>query len=116
MKSLIGLNVKGNKTLNEETVIQHLNNLLYTRVGEIPFNREFGTYLEDFLFELDRNIVKKKIKLELKRAITRWIPYIEVTGVDVSFNEDKEEYNVKLYIYVPELNFNMEYNTAFGVN
>lgn len=59
---------------NVNAVIQSISNILTTPKGTRVFNSEFGSNIEDLLFELMDDITALQIYSEVVDAIGRWEP------------------------------------------
>jgi len=64
------------KLVDIPAVYQSIHNILVTRKGERLFNPEFGTDLEETLFELMDNITAEKLFVRLTESIERWEPRV----------------------------------------
>jgi len=104
------ISLNGKDLYNKNAVLNYLDNLLSIRVGEVPFNRAFGTYLENYLFEPYSFLVAKKIELEIERAIARWLPMVTVENISVDFNPDSQEYDINLSIKIDKIQEIIDYN------
>ena len=59
----------------------NLRNLLLTQVGERVGQLEFGSNLRALIFEPDDKNLPIKIEEEVRRATSRWLPYINIQDV-----------------------------------
>tara|TARA_Y100000817_G_C16821310_1_gene529017 strand:- start:367 stop:795 length:429 start_codon:yes stop_codon:yes gene_type:complete len=59
----------------------NLRNLLLTQVGERVGQLEFGSNLRALIFEPDDKNLPIKIEEEVRRATSRWLPYINIQNV-----------------------------------
>ena len=64
--------------LDAESVFQAVNNILSTKKGERLFLPEFGSLLEELLFEPIDDDTAFLIKTELIRAIEEWDPRVQI--------------------------------------
>jgi phage baseplate assembly protein W len=60
--------------------------ILGTTPGERPMRPEFGCRIHDFIFGLADGTTANEITVEVKRALLRWEPRIDVEDVVVSFD------------------------------
>jgi len=88
---------------NEDAVRNYIKNLFSVRVGEMPFNREFGTYLEDYLFSPMDFATQKRIEIEVERVIGRWLPMVILHGVKVIPDPDNEVIEVVISFSIDKL-------------
>ena len=109
------LNKRGNTLTNVSAILNYISNLLNTRVGELPFNRAFGTYLEDYLFEPYSFIQAKKIELEIKRAISKWIPMVYLKDVTVDFDVNTNTYKITIVVIPDKIGKVVEYTFEKGL-
>jgi phage baseplate assembly protein W len=79
-------------------------NLVRTRPGERRMNPTFGCRLWSFVFEPNDDFLPDKIGKVIKEDVSRWIPGVSVSSVDVKYFEDDKSTNLKdiykLYISV----------------
>lgn len=73
---------------NRQQVFSNVKNLLSTAKGERYMQPDFGTELRFILFENISNEgeLESAIKDEIIGAITTWLPYLNITRLDVNFN------------------------------
>ena len=65
----------------------NLKNLLLTHVGERVAQPEFGSKLRELVFEQINDELPVKIEEEVKRAVSTWLPYININEVNTLTNE-----------------------------
>ena len=83
--------IKGNKNpKNTKAVLDAVSNILNTRVGERVFNRDFGSNLEDYLFEPFSFVTSRLIFSEIIRTISRWEDRVEILISDSSVKMDPD--------------------------
>lgn len=68
-----------------------LQNIVLTRLGERPFDNEFGTSINDILFEnVDNDDVRlTRYKIEIINSVTKYEPRVMVSSVD--FKQDTSD-------------------------
>lgn len=73
---------------NRQQVISNVKNLLSTAKGERYMQPDFGSELRFILFENinSEGELEEAIKGDIISAITTWLPYLNVTRLDVNFN------------------------------
>lgn len=95
------------KTINEDvdTVYQSISNILNTPITERFFNPEFGSELEDILFEPMDKITEAKIYRLIIDAIDRWEPRVTVDyGRSIVVSDvDNHKYDVTLVFSIEGL-------------
>mgnify|MGYP000476945379 CR=1 FL=1 len=76
------------------TTIEHTKaniiNVLSTKKGERIARPEFGTRLEELLFEPMSEQLRVDIRQEIERAIERFLPYVTITELDVRRDEERQ--------------------------
>ena len=99
----------------KDQVKANMHLLFSTMIGERVMMPTFGTYLYNLLFEpSDTDLKEKQIRNEVDRAISTWIPIVEV--VDVTFPEVVDEKFIRLSIFYRIPNFNIEDELVLQVN
>lgn len=65
----------------------NLINFIKTRKGERLYHPDFGLSLHDFLFEqmTDLDGVSANIKKSILSDFSFWLPFVSITGINVSF-------------------------------
>jgi len=67
----------------EDQAISNLSNLLLTRKGERVMQPNFGTRIQDSIFEQNTDILLDNIRSTIEEDVAYWLPYIELLDVDV---------------------------------
>ena len=67
----------------EEQVISNLKNLVLTRKGERVMQPEFGTTLQDSLFEQNTDLLVTSIRNSIQDAVKFWLPYVSLDVITV---------------------------------
>ena len=81
---------------NEDSVRQAFKNLIMTNIGERPFSPFFGSNVNRTLFENFGPFVKEDIIRHIKIAARQFEGRIEVLGVDVVDQPDKNGMKVNI--------------------
>lgn len=88
------------QTINEDiaSIYQSITNILNTTVTERFFNPEFGSLLEDLLFEPIDIVTEAKIYRFVIDAIERWEPRVKLDHgkSNVIGDEDNYKYDIEL--------------------
>lgn len=73
---------------NRQQVFSNVKNLLSTAKGERYMQPDFGSELRFILFENinSEGQLEDAIKGDIISAITTWLPYLNITRLDVNFN------------------------------
>ena len=75
----------------------NITNLLLTNTGERVYQPEFGSRLRELIFEqIDENL-PNKIEEEVRRAVSRWLPYVNISSVETLTNDTNEN---QIYVKV----------------
>lgn len=93
----IDINLSKNKFTNDVSIMRDVNsirqsiiNIVMTIPGEKPFNVEFGTRIEDSLFENFHYIDSLNTQMNIRKAIEKFEPRVKVEDVilsDVPYDE-----------------------------
>jgi phage baseplate assembly protein W len=93
----INIDLNKNKFTNDVGVVRDVNsvrqsliNIILTIPGEKPFNRGFGTRIEDFLFDNFDYSDSINTQMEIRKTVEAYEPRIEIENVylsDVPFYE-----------------------------
>ena len=70
----------------EREIEEAIRLILGTTPGERPMRPEFGCRIHDFIFGLADGTTANEITVEVRRALSRWEPRIDVEDVVVSFD------------------------------
>lgn len=84
----------------EEQAISNLKNLLLTRKGERPFQPNFGTEIYSLLFEQIELDTTESLEASIRADIKYWLPYIIVSELVVTTEEDLNRVQIKLSVKV----------------
>jgi hypothetical protein len=92
----------------------NIKNLLLTLKGERVSQPEFGSNLKKILFEPYDDSIQDKIRSEIKESVSKWLPYINISKVDVS--QDAEVSN-KIYVSMTyALNYSPDETTTTEIS
>lgn len=90
---------------SREQAIDNLKNLLLTSKGERYHNIQCGSDLPYIIFEPNVSELKEEINEIIFSAVSTWLPYINITGIDIVTAEDN-----------PDLNYNIQITIRFSVD
>ena len=62
--------------------VHNLKNLLLTNLRERPSQLEFGSRLTELCFEPMNDDLREKIDGEIRRAVSKWLPYIIIKNIN----------------------------------
>jgi hypothetical protein len=100
-----------------EQVSSNIKNLLLTKKGERLMQPEFGSGLQEILFEPIDEDTQLRIENEIEKTMSRWLPYIAIDEINVDISDnlrDNNTINVSLSFSVAD---NMDTDTVtFSLN
>lgn len=89
------------KVKNEKAINQSLRNLIFTNLGERPFQPLLGSDVLDTLFENTNTEDFHTLQFYIETVIRNYEPRVNLIGVDISMSESDEN----------ELIISINYNT-----
>lgn len=81
---------------NIDAIKNSLRNIFNTRKGQKILTPEFGSSLEQYLFEPVNNIYARLIADEILSSITQFEPRIEVLKINILPQPEENQYNVTM--------------------
>ena len=78
---------------DEDAIKRSVKNIIFTILGEKPFEPEFGSVVNDSLFELSTSLNEMRVADEIKQSLLNYEPRIDNTEVTVSVYPDSNELN-----------------------
>jgi len=100
---------------NETSIQKSILTILGTRKYTRPFRRDFGSYLQDILFDPMDDFTGERIKTEIIKAISTWEPRVTLTKSVVLPDYDNQLYYVQLEFIIPRLN-NKSVSLSFNLS
>jgi phage baseplate assembly protein W len=105
----------GNTAFNQsfttfEQAKSNIKNLLLTKKGERVMQPNFGSGLQELLFDFNDELLSAKIEETITTALETWLPYIVIQQINVNQsnnNKDKNTVGITISFNVrnnPELN------------
>jgi phage baseplate assembly protein W len=94
----------GNTAFNQsfttkQQVSSNIKNLLLTKKGERLLQPNFGSGLQELLFDFNDDRLAGKIEEVITESITNWLPYVDIKQIDVEqSNENKDRNQVEISI------------------
>jgi phage baseplate assembly protein W len=94
----------------KDQVKSNIKNLLLTKRGERILQPEFGSGLQELLFEFNDDNLETKIEETITQALELWLPYVNIDSIDIEqTNElkDRSRVNVSITFAIsgnPQLN------------
>ena len=83
-----------------DAIKQSLKNLVYTRLGERPFQPNVGSTFENLLFEPLDVITANALSTSLQETIANWEPRVQVIKLDVIGYPSQNTIGIALYYNV----------------
>jgi phage baseplate assembly protein W len=84
--------------VNEVAVKRAISNLINTKLGSKPFRPDYGTRIQDFLFENTDVFAENEIKSHLREKIEKFEPRVSVRNIDVKFEDNGIKLQIDLII------------------
>jgi len=78
---------------NEDAIKRSVRNIIFTILGEKPFEPNFGSVINDSLFELDTTLNQVRISDEITQSLSSYEPRIDNIEVTVQIYADSNELN-----------------------
>ena len=78
---------------NEDAIKRSVKNIIFTILGEKPFEPDFGSVINNALFDLSTNLSEIRISDEIKASLDNYEPRIDNINVSVSILADSNEMN-----------------------
>ena len=89
-----------------DAIKSDVHSLLITNWGERPMHFDLGGNLQEFLFEQKTMSLKRAIHDRVRSQLARWLPYISLVGMFVTFSEDDPS--------VPDPGMKIELQMTYG--
>ena len=89
----------GNTAFNQtfttnEQIKSNVKNLLLTKKGERVMQPEFGSGLQELLFDFNDDTLSGKIEDAITAALEQWLPYVTVEQIDVESTSNNRDNNL----------------------
>ena len=78
---------------DEDAIKRSVKNIIFTIIGEKPFEPDFGSVINNALFDLSTNLSEIRISDEIKASLDNYEPRINNIDVSVSILADSNEMN-----------------------
>ncbi len=78
---------------DEDAIKRSVKNIIFTILGEKPFEPEFGSVINDSLFELNTNLSEIQVSDEIRQSLFNFESRIENIEVTVTVRPDSNELN-----------------------
>jgi phage baseplate assembly protein W len=81
---------------NEQAISRSLRNIVFTTPGEKFFDEDFGSRINQSVFENVDDISASLIVDEIRQSITNYEPRVDLLDVTAEPNFDNNEFNVRI--------------------
>ena len=78
---------------NEDAIKRSVRNIIFTILGEKPFEPNFGSVINESLFDLNTNLSEIRVSDEIRSSLLIYEPRINNVDVDVTIAPDTNEMN-----------------------
>ena len=78
---------------DEDAIKRSVKNIIFTILGEKPFEPDFGSVMNQSLFDLNTNLNEIRVSDEIKASLDNYEPRINNIDVSVSILADSNEMN-----------------------
>ena len=78
---------------NEDAIKRSVRNVIFTILGEKPFEPNFGSVINESLFDLNTNLNEIRVSDEIRSSLLNYEPRISNIDVTVTVAPDTNEMN-----------------------
>ena len=78
---------------DEDAIKRSVRNIIFTILGEKPFEPNFGSVINESLFDLNTNLSENRVSDEIKSSLLNYEPRIDNVTVYVTVSADSNEMN-----------------------
>jgi len=78
---------------NEDAIKRSVRNIIFTILGEKPFEPNFGSVINESLFDLNTNLSEIRVSDEIRSSLLIYEPRIDNIDVNVTIAPDTNEMN-----------------------
>ena len=78
---------------DEDAIKRSVKNIIFTILGEKPFEPNFGSVINQSLFDLNTNLSEIRVSDEIKQSLLNYEPRIDNIEVTVSLYPNSNELN-----------------------
>ena len=78
---------------DEDAIKRSVKNIVFTILGEKPFEPNFGSVIKNYLFELNTSLNEIRVSDEIKKSLLNYEPRIDNVDVTTSIYPDSHELN-----------------------
>ena len=78
---------------DEDAIKRSVKNIIFTILGEKPFDPDFGSIINNSLFDLNTNLSQIRVSDEIRQSLFNFEPRIENIEINVTVVPDSNELN-----------------------
>ena len=78
---------------DEDAIKKSVKNIVFTILGEKPFQPNFGSVINNSLFELNTSLSEVRVSDEIKQSLLNYEPRIDSVEVTTTIYPDSNELN-----------------------
>ena len=78
---------------DEDAIKRSVKNIIFTILGEKPFDPDFGSTINNSLFDLNTNLSEIRVSDEIRQSLSNFEPRIENIEINVTVVPDSNELN-----------------------
>ena len=78
---------------DEDAIKRSVRNIIFTILGEKPFEPNFGSVISESLFDLNTSLNEVRVSDEIKQSLLNYEPRIDNINVTVTVAPDTNEMN-----------------------
>ena len=78
---------------DEDAIKRSVKNIIFTILGEKPFEPNFGSIISESLFDLSTSLNEIRVSDEIKQSLLNYEPRIDNIDVTVTVTPDTNEMN-----------------------
>ena len=78
---------------DEDAIKRSVRNIIFTILGEKPFEPNFGSVINESLFDLNTNLSEIRVSDEIRSSLLNYEPRINNIDVTVTVSPDTNEMN-----------------------
>ena len=78
---------------DEDAIKRSVKNIIFTILGEKPFEPNFGSVINESLFDLNTNLSEIRVSDEIRSSLLIYEPRISNVDVNVTISPDTNEMN-----------------------
>ena len=85
---------------DEDAIKRSVKNIIFTILGEKPFQPNFGSVINESLFDLNTNLNEIRVSDEIRSSLLNYEPRISNIDVTVTVAPDTNEMNCTVQYYI----------------